>query len=226
MSPRRVSGVGRADRPGRSRALGLVRALLPGRLRPDRVARHFAGVWNILANTRILDLLTRGGIVALTDTDQGLVYGVPDPQYYVASQDPVDWDLVLLAGLMFLTMWGVKAAPVPRARPLCRHQRLAGSARARVSLRPGDQPGLAVRDRQRCGWPPPSRARGPTRTRLERVVPRAGLRVLELAAFAALWPVRRWADGLGERDPLAARDPARAYLMTRPERGPRQGLPT
>jgi uncharacterized membrane protein YbhN (UPF0104 family) len=70
---------------------------------------HFAGIWNVLANTRILDLLTRGGIVALTDADQGLVYGVPDPQYYVASRDPVDWDLVLLAGLMFLAMWGVKS---------------------------------------------------------------------------------------------------------------------
>jgi hypothetical protein len=70
---------------------------------------NYAGFWNILANTRILDLLTRGGIVALTDADQGLIYGVPDPQYYVASQDPVDWDLVLLAGLMFLAVWGIKS---------------------------------------------------------------------------------------------------------------------
>ena len=71
---------------------------------------HFAGVWNILANTRILDLLSRGGIVAITDQDQGLVYGVPDPQYYVAANDPVDWDLVLLAGLLFLLMWAVQCA--------------------------------------------------------------------------------------------------------------------
>jgi uncharacterized membrane protein YbhN (UPF0104 family) len=70
---------------------------------------HYAGIWNILANTRILDLLTRGGVVALTDADQGLVYGVPDPQYYVASKDPVDWELVLLAGLLLLVMWAVKS---------------------------------------------------------------------------------------------------------------------
>jgi Lysylphosphatidylglycerol synthase TM region len=70
---------------------------------------YYAGIWNILANTRILDLLTRGGIVALTDADQGLVYGVPDTEYYVASQDPVDWDLVLIAGLLFLVMWGIKS---------------------------------------------------------------------------------------------------------------------
>jgi hypothetical protein len=70
---------------------------------------HYAGVWNILANTRVLDLLARGGIVAVTDMDQGLVYGIPDTDYYVASQDPVDWDLVLVAALLFLAMWGVRA---------------------------------------------------------------------------------------------------------------------
>jgi uncharacterized membrane protein YbhN (UPF0104 family) len=85
---------------------------------------NYAGFWNILANTRILDLLTRGGIVALTDADQGLIYGVPDPQYYVASQDPVDWDLVLLAGLLFLAMWGIKSL---QFHELARFARIEGS---------------------------------------------------------------------------------------------------
>ena len=92
------------------RTLVRVRPVVPRGLRADRACSiHFAGVWNILANTRILDLLTRGGIVALTDADQGLVYGVPDSEYYVASQDPVDWDLVLLAGLLFFVMWGIRS---------------------------------------------------------------------------------------------------------------------
>ena len=66
---------------------------------------HFAGVWNILANTRMLAMLISGGVVALTDADQGLIYGIPDPQYYVASQDPVDWEVVLLTGAIFMAVW-------------------------------------------------------------------------------------------------------------------------
>jgi uncharacterized membrane protein YbhN (UPF0104 family) len=70
---------------------------------------HYGGVWNVLANTRLLDPLISGGVVALTDQDVGVITGVPDMEYYVRSQDPVDWELVLLAGGMLTLLWGLKA---------------------------------------------------------------------------------------------------------------------
>lgn len=71
---------------------------------------HYGGIWNVLANSRLLDVLGRGGIVAITDADQGLVAGIPSPEYYVAAQQPIDWELILVAGLLFLLVWGTKAA--------------------------------------------------------------------------------------------------------------------
>lgn len=71
---------------------------------------HFAGVWNVLANTRLLDVLSRGGIVALTDADQGIVQGIPDPELYLLASQPIDWELVLVAALLFLGVWALKAA--------------------------------------------------------------------------------------------------------------------
>jgi uncharacterized membrane protein YbhN (UPF0104 family) len=67
------------------------------------------GVWNVLANTRALDLLIRVGVVALTDADAGWVLGVPDLEHYVASQDPIDWGMLALAGLVFCGFWAVKS---------------------------------------------------------------------------------------------------------------------
>lgn len=67
------------------------------------------GVWNQLANTRLLSPLLRGGVVALTDADAGFILGVPDLKYYVASQDPVKWELVLLAAAVFALMWWLKS---------------------------------------------------------------------------------------------------------------------
>ncbi len=71
---------------------------------------HYGGIWNVLANTRLLDVLGRGGIIAITDADQGLVAGIPNAEYYVAAQQPIDWELILVAGVLFLLMWGAKAA--------------------------------------------------------------------------------------------------------------------
>jgi uncharacterized membrane protein YbhN (UPF0104 family) len=71
---------------------------------------HFGGIWNVLANSRLLDVLGRGGIIAVTDADQGLVAGIPDAEYYLAAQQPIDWELILVAGLLFLLVWGTKAA--------------------------------------------------------------------------------------------------------------------
>jgi hypothetical protein len=67
------------------------------------------GIWDILANTRLLDPLIRGGVVALTDQDEGFVSGVPDLLYYVKAKDAVDWELVALAGLLFIVVWALKS---------------------------------------------------------------------------------------------------------------------
>ncbi len=72
---------------------------------------HNGGIWNVLANTRLLSPLIDGGIIALTDADSGLLVpeGVPDLEFYVASQDHVDWLLVGLAGLLFVGIWSLRA---------------------------------------------------------------------------------------------------------------------
>lgn len=70
---------------------------------------HFGGVWNILANTRLLDPLIRGGIIAQTDMDEGFIYGIPDQQYYLAAKDAIDWELVVFSAGMFMLLWFIKA---------------------------------------------------------------------------------------------------------------------
>jgi uncharacterized membrane protein YbhN (UPF0104 family) len=67
------------------------------------------GMWNLIANTRFLNLLTRSGVVAFTDADQGFYNGVPDPAYYVASQDPLEWLLLLLTVVLFLVVYALRA---------------------------------------------------------------------------------------------------------------------
>jgi uncharacterized membrane protein YbhN (UPF0104 family) len=70
---------------------------------------HVGGVWYVLANTRVLDTLIRTGVVALTDADAGVVQGVPDLEVYLASQDPIDWSMLLLAAGVFCAYWAVKS---------------------------------------------------------------------------------------------------------------------
>src|SRR5687768_17496109 len=62
---------------------------------------HFGGIWNVLANTRLLDVLGRGGIIAITDTDQGLVQGIPSAEYYLLATQPIDWELLVVAACLF-----------------------------------------------------------------------------------------------------------------------------
>ena len=71
---------------------------------------HFGGIWNVLAISRVLDVLSRGGIVALTDADQGIVEGIPSPEYYLIAQQAIDWELLLVAAALFLGVWGLRAA--------------------------------------------------------------------------------------------------------------------
>ncbi len=69
---------------------------------------YFGGVWNILANTRILGLFIDGGIIQYTDMDAGFIEGVADPEYYLNSQDPIDWAVVAIAIGLFFLFWAVK----------------------------------------------------------------------------------------------------------------------
>ncbi len=70
---------------------------------------YFAGVWNVLANTRLLDLLISSGIIGYHDLDLGVVAGVPNHELYLFSQDPVDWRLVGVVAALYFLFWGVKA---------------------------------------------------------------------------------------------------------------------
>jgi len=71
---------------------------------------YYAEPWAIAANTRVLDLLVRGGVVQLTDVHSpGLISGVPEFKYYIWSRDPISWDLVgMFIGLYFV-IYGLRA---------------------------------------------------------------------------------------------------------------------
>jgi uncharacterized membrane protein YbhN (UPF0104 family) len=69
-----------------------------------------SGVWNFLANTRLLSVLIDAGVISYHDAQEGFIRGVPDLKYYLKSQDPIKWGLVEGAGLVFLLFWLIKAA--------------------------------------------------------------------------------------------------------------------
>ncbi len=71
---------------------------------------YLGGVWNFIANTRLLDLMIKGGLVKYHDKDAGFIDGVADLKYYLQSQDPVRWDLAFVVLLIFLVFFAVKAA--------------------------------------------------------------------------------------------------------------------
>jgi len=68
-----------------------------------------AGVWNVLANTRLLDGLISAGFIKYHDMQMGFVHGIPDAELYLLSQDPVDWRLILVVVLLLLIYWLIKA---------------------------------------------------------------------------------------------------------------------
>ena len=64
---------------------------------------YFAGVWNVMANTRLLDLFFSSGIIGYHDVQLGIVEGIPDHKFFLYSQDPIDWRLVgVVAAFYFL----------------------------------------------------------------------------------------------------------------------------
>lgn len=98
-----ISNVSGADLVGSFTLSYLVSALLIGSL------IYFADIWNFLANSRLLDLLIRSGVIRYHDTQAGFIDGIPDTKYYLMSQDPIGWQLVLLAAVLLVIYWAVKA---------------------------------------------------------------------------------------------------------------------
>jgi len=89
------------------------------------------GVWNQLANTRLLSMLIEGGVVRYHDKQIGPIPGVPELKYYVMSQDPVTWLLVLFAAALMFGYWAVKSIQFGVAsRALGSTARLGEDARA------------------------------------------------------------------------------------------------
>jgi glycosyltransferase AglD len=94
---------------------------------------QWAGPWYILANTRILDLMIKGGIVRLHDGGNGVIDGVPALTYWVKSQDPINGQLIFVAALIFVLFWGIKAVQFHGIARVCGIQGSVG-AHARAYL--------------------------------------------------------------------------------------------
>jgi len=82
------------------------------------------GVWEIMANTRLLNFLISFGIVQYHDVQHGLVEGVANHKYYLMSQDPINWQLIGLCVCMYFAFWIFKAI---QCHSLARHFGLKGS---------------------------------------------------------------------------------------------------
>lgn len=70
---------------------------------------YLAGPWNILSNTRLLNLLIEAGLVKYHDRDAGFVEGVAQHVYYLKAQDPIVWMLVPGILGIYLLIAGLKA---------------------------------------------------------------------------------------------------------------------
>jgi hypothetical protein len=85
---------------------------------------YYAGPWNILANTRLLDLLIDSGVIQYTDIDPGFIPGVASHEYYLASQTAVEWKVLGIVVGLFLLFWGLKSV---QFHWLARYHGISGS---------------------------------------------------------------------------------------------------
>jgi uncharacterized membrane protein YbhN (UPF0104 family) len=85
---------------------------------------YYGGVWNLLANTRLLDLLIRAGVIAYHDDQIGFVLGVNEYGDYLKSQDPVSWSIIAIVFVIFWFFWSVKGV---QFHLLCRFYGIEGS---------------------------------------------------------------------------------------------------
>jgi len=83
-----------------------------------------AGPWNILANTRLLSLLIDSGVIKYHDRDAGFVEGVADHLYYLKSQEPVEWSVIILACAVLMVFWVLKTY---QFHDIARYHGLSGS---------------------------------------------------------------------------------------------------
>jgi len=68
-----------------------------------------AGIWNVLANTRLLDLFISSGLIRYHDVHLGLVDGLPNAELFLYATDPIDWRLAGIVVAMYFLFWGVRA---------------------------------------------------------------------------------------------------------------------
>ena len=70
---------------------------------------YYAGVWNVMANTRLLDVFFSSGIIGYHDVQLGIGEGIPDHKFFLYSQDSIDWRLVGVVAAFYFLFWGIKA---------------------------------------------------------------------------------------------------------------------
>jgi uncharacterized membrane protein (UPF0182 family) len=92
--------------------------------------------WAVAANTRILAVLYRSGVVRLTDADAGYVDGAPDHEYFLRSQDPVDWGMVALAAIVLVAAWLLRSI---RFHVMAAATGIAGTLRHHLGLHLGGE---------------------------------------------------------------------------------------
>jgi hypothetical protein len=85
---------------------------------------HFAGPWNILANTRLLNLAINAGFIKYHDRDAGFIEGVADHIYFLKSQEPVELTVIFVAIPIFMLFWLLKSI---QFHDIARYHGISGS---------------------------------------------------------------------------------------------------
>lgn len=67
------------------------------------------GPWQIMASSRLLSLLIDAGVVQYHDTQPGIWAGLPHPKLYMQAKEPLNWNLIRLAGVLLIGMWMIQA---------------------------------------------------------------------------------------------------------------------
>jgi len=83
-----------------------------------------AGLYSILAFTRLLNPLMNAGVVKYHDLNLGFMEGVENLKYYLYAKQPVDWRLVGFCALLYLGFYLLKAV---QFHSIARFYKLKGS---------------------------------------------------------------------------------------------------
>ena len=174
-----------------------------------------SGVWNFIANTRLLSVLIDSGVVSYHDAQGGWIRGVPDLKYFLKSQDPIKWGLVEGAAGLFLLFWLIKAA---QFHGFCRFAGVSGTftQHARAYLEGIGLNRFLPFNQGLVRMVSFMETQGSPRDRVTQAVFLGELFVgIEIVVYPAYGPY-----GLGwsvaRADLLGARDPRHLYLLRRP----------